>query len=449
MTMTRVLPSRSAYMTAEALPYVVSGEGAYLKDQEGKLYFDASGGSGSLIFGHGDARFADIIAEQTRRLTLFPSRLLALDVVEAYADRLVAVAPANIAQALCYSSGTDAVEAALKLAIQFHEIAGEGHRCKVIGRHGSYHGNSFFSLAAGGFVARRAPFEAALPAWPKAAAAYCSSCAYGEMPATCNVQCATSLEQVLETEGADSVAAVIVEPVVGAALSGAVPDPRYLAQIREICDRNGILLIADEVMTGFGRTGEMFASVHWDLQADIVVCGKAISAGYYPLSAVLASHGVVERFETTGRYIQSGHTNACNPVAAAVGLEVLDRLADGSIFANATEIGNRLRAELARALPCERIKNIRGIGLMTGFDIVGRCAKSLRASDLFQRAALRHGLLVYGSTGSPAGEDGDHALLLPPITIGKQDIEVIVAAMLASAQDMLLQSSSSPAKVKV
>jgi adenosylmethionine-8-amino-7-oxononanoate aminotransferase len=369
--------------------------------------------------------------------TLFPSRFLGVEVVERYAKALVQFAGSPFSRAITFSSGSDAVEGALKLALQWHQATGQPRRTKFIGRRGSYHGNTLGCLGAGGFLRRRRPFEGALAQVAKAASAHCAACEFGLEAARCRLDCADSVEEAIMAEGADTVAAVIVEPVVGAALSAAVPDARYLGAIRRICDRHGVLLIADEVMTGFGRTGARFASHHWNLAADIMVCGKAISAGYYPLSALIVSAAVERGLNRAGQFFQNGQTYACSPVAAAVGLAVIERLQEEDLPGNARAMGELLLARLAAAPMHGRIRNLRGLGLMTGFDIAS--APGLppgAAADALQRAALRRSLLIYGSSGSAGAESGDHAMLLPPLNIREDDVDIIVARLSAAAADV-------------
>jgi adenosylmethionine-8-amino-7-oxononanoate aminotransferase len=439
-----ILASRTAYPVRGAdYARIVEGRGPFLIGEDGRRYLDASSGSGSLIFGHGDAEMVAALASQAQTLTLFPSRNLGVEVVERYVAELVDFAPAGLDRALTFSSGSDAVEAAMKLALHYHFAAGRPSRTRIIGRQGSYHGNTLAGLGAGGFVARRAPYEPVLPRAPKPAAAHCTACQFGKTPDSCEVECAASVEAAILAEGADNVAAVILEPIVGAALSAATPDPRYLRKVRDICDRHGVLLIFDEVMTGFGRTGLRFGCEAWSVSPDILICGKGISAGYYPLSAVLASERVAEVFEGAAGPFQNGHTHSCSPVGAAVGLAVIERLRQGAALENAKAMGGVLRERLAGLANGGVIRNVRGEGLMIGFDVDAPDAAGPRqsrpageAADRLQRAALQRGLIVYGSSGSAGSRAGDHAMLLPPLTIGPEDVEFIAETLSAAARDL-------------
>ncbi|MDF0498955.1 aminotransferase family protein [Bradyrhizobium yuanmingense] len=439
-----VLPSRTAYSTpGEVGARIVGGQGHYLLGADGTRYLDASCGSGSLIFGHGDEKIIDALHAQSRKLTLFPSRHFSCEIVERYARQLLDFGPPNMSRAITFSSGSDAVEASLKLALQHHFAAARPQRRKILGRNPSYHGNTLAGLGVGGFVARRRPYEPVLATCAKASHAHCVACEFGLQAQSCALECARSIEDAIIEEGPENVAAVIVEPIVGAALSAAPPDPRYLPRVLEICRNHDILLIADEVMTGFARTGRPFASMHWSVEPDIVICGKAISAGYYPLSALLVGERVVHGPLARDKYFQNGQTFSCSPAGAAVGLAVLDRLADGRIAANATRMGELLRVSLRKELPSELIKRVRGMGLMVGFDIstsefANRQALSPgRYSDRLQRAALRRGLVIYPSSGSARGEAGDHAMLLLPLTVSEREVQEATASLVAAANDLL------------
>jgi adenosylmethionine-8-amino-7-oxononanoate aminotransferase len=259
-------------------------------------------------------------------------------------------------------------------------------------------------------------------------------------PQTCALECAESVEQAILAEGPETVAAFIAEPIVGAALSGAVPDARYFAQVRKICDRHDVLLIADEVMSGFGRTGRHFAVEHWNIEPDIIATGKAMSAGYFPISALLVHQRISARLEETNQPFQNGHTHACSPLASAVGLHVLDRIEADGLMENAYVRGAEMLESLREMSKNGWIANPRGLGLMIGFDLVD--ARALTPStrpglaDLFHRLALAHGLIVYPSTGSACSNTGEHVLLLPPLNIDAQHTRVIIDAISKAQRDL-------------
>lgn len=437
-----VLPSRVAYADpAAAARAITHGQGPYLFDRAGARLFDAACGSGSVILGHGDVEVVRVLADQAQRLTVFPGAGLGCEVVERYAADLVAsLCPAGNGRAITFSSGSDAVEAAIKLVIQYHRLRGAPARTTIIGRAASYHGNTLAALSAGGFIARRAPFERMLTATAKAAAAHCPACVFGREPSSCAVECADSVEQAILEAGPANVAAFIAEPIVGAALSAGVPDDRYFSRVRAICDRYDVLLVADEVMTGFGRTGRLLALEHWGVAADVVVTGKAMSAGYLPLSGVIASERVAEAFSRTSEVFQNGQTYCCSPLASAVGQYVLDRIRCDDLAANAAARGAELLDGLRQRVAGESIRNVRGRGLMIGFDFGLPSASTLPPATLARaahRIAMGHGLLIYPSGGSPRSVDGAHAMLLPPLNITASDVELIVAKLERTATDLI------------
>jgi adenosylmethionine-8-amino-7-oxononanoate aminotransferase len=445
-----VLASRTAYPVRDTLyPRIVSGRGPFLISETGDEYLDASGGSGSLIFGHGDPQMVAALTAQAQTLTVFPSRSFSVEIVERYMGELVAFTPPGLARALTFSSGSDAVEAAIKLSLQFHFLSGHVQKTKLIGRRGSYHGNTLAGLSAGGFISRRKPYEAVLARVCKVASAHCSACEFGQIPTECEVECAGSLEEAILLEGPERVAAVILEPVVGAALSAATPDPRYLSRIRSICDRYDILLIFDEVMSGFGRTGQPFSCQIWNVIPDILVCGKGMSAGYYPLSGLIVAPRVAEVFGGSLGPFQNGNTHACSPTGAAVGLAVIERFKHQPILENASLMGSELRERLADKHLNSTLANVRGEGLMIGFDIEPQNqirawrTRTGEAAERLQQAALRQGLIIYASSGGAGSEAGDHAMLLPPLTIGPQEVDLIVAALTAAVRDPIFTEALS------
>jgi adenosylmethionine-8-amino-7-oxononanoate aminotransferase len=299
--------------------------------------------------------------------------------------------------AMTMSSGSDAVEGALKACLQYHYRRGERQRTVFIEREASYHGNSLMGLAVGGLVSRRFPYEGALPDWPKAGAARANATAEHAL---------ASVVQAIERARTHHVAAVVVEPVVGAALSGVAPPEGYVAGLRALCDQHGILMIADEVMTGFGRTGLPFACSGWPVQPDIIICGKAISAGHFPLSAILVSCEVANVLAGVGGYFENGQTNCWNPVGAAVGLAVIRRLQASSL--------------LARTLSHDLVSEVRINGMMIGFDLAQQSERKITGKALADMA-LREGLILYPSQGGPATIRGEHVLLLPPLTLAVEE----------------------------
>lgn len=423
---------------------VCYGLGSWLYDSAGRRYLDFACGSGALIFGHADASAADTVYRQLSCVSLYSGQSFHNSVLDGYLSDLVRIAGGRFTRALTASSGTDAVEAACKLALQHFQALGQVNRTQIIGRSASYHGNSLFTLSVGGNLRRRAPYERALNRKPHAAAAFCYRCQFDQDPHSCDLQCAKSIEQIFCEVGPHNVAALILEPVVGASLGAAVPDKRYLRQAREICDRYGALLIFDEVMTGFGRTGRPFAWQLWAVQPDIMVLGKAISAGYFPLSAVVATEDVIHPLRESGRYFENGHTFLYSPVAAAIGSYVIRRIETDSLSQRADRMGRILIDRLSSLAHFEVIGDIRGVGLMAGIELVAnkRFKRTFdpreSMSARFTAAALRAGLVVYPGTGGPETQRGDHILLLPPLTVTESEIEIAGDCLFKAAKEMAL-----------
>lgn len=417
-------------------PYVSHGKGSYLFDESGKKYLDASSGSAGVAnLGHGNVEVAELIAAQVAKVALTPTHAFASRVVEEYLRDLVAFSPEGSSKAWLAGSGTEAVENALKAALQYHQIRGEGGRNVIVSRWGSYHGNSIFTLDVGGMRLRR---EAYGP-WLQNPPHICPAYAYrhqGELSAQDYATFAASeLETTVLGIGPERVAAFIAEPIVAAAL-GAVPAPEgYFKQIREICDRYGILLIADEVLCGFGRTGANFGMDHEGVKADIIAAGKGISGGYYPLSAIILQERIAAVFEEGRMPFYGGHTFACNPVAAAVGAWVLRQLHDDEIVARARQMGELFSTKLERLYRHVVVGDIRGRGLMMGIEFVAdRLTKApfparMSVSKWIARRAMEKGVIIYPGKGCADGISGDHIVMYPPLIVGEEDLELLVVAL--------------------
>ena len=274
-------------------PRATRGEGCFIYTDDGRRILDASGGAAVVTIGHGVESVARAMADQAARLAYVHSSQFHSDTVEKLAHRVLALAPSamhNGGRVYFTSGGSEATETALKLARQYWIERGEKKRYRVISRKQSYHGSTLGALSASGNVRRREPFAPMLQEWGHIAPCYCYRCPYGLRYPECNVECADALERLLAQEGTDDVAAFIFEPVVGATLGAVVPPPGYVQRIAEICKRNGILLIADEVMTGMGRTGQaVWSGTLEDVTPDMILVGKGIASGYAPLGAVIAS----------------------------------------------------------------------------------------------------------------------------------------------------------------
>lgn len=413
------------------LPVAVRAEGTFIWDASGKRYLDAAGGAIVVGIGHGDAEVIAAVEEQASKAAYVHGTQFTTEALERYADELAPVLPMDGPRIYPVSGGSEAVETALKMARAYHLARGEPSRHKVIARWGSYHGNTRGALDASGREPLRRPYAPWLGQAVHVPAAYEYRCPNPEHPSGCGVWHGRALEEAILREGSDTVACFVAEPVVGAALGAAVPPPDYWAAVQEVCRRQGVLVVADEVMTGFGRTGAWFASDHWEVRPDILAAGKGASSGYWPLGLAACSARVFEALEAGG--FVHGFTFSHSPVGAAAGLAVLRRLREGALVEASRVKGERLRKELTSALEGHpHVGEVRGLGLMVGIEVVadrdGRepFAREDLAAERVTAAARQRGLLLYSSTGCADGTNGDLLMLGPPFVITDEQLSEAV-----------------------
>jgi len=417
-------------------PRISHGQGVYLYDESGKRYIDASGAASAVsILGHGDPGIVEALRRQAEQVALVPTHYFSTKILEDYVAALADFAPGDVTYAWTVSSGSEAVENSIKLARQYFLVSGQPQRYKVIGRWQSYHGATMQALDVGGLTARRTIYSPLMRQHPHIPPAYCYRCPFGRSPDSCALDCVDALEAAIHQEGPDTVAAFIAEPIVGAAL-GAVPAPRgYFQRVREICDRYGVLLIVDEVMSGFGRTGRNFAIEHWEITPDIMAVAKGMSGGYFPLGAILARERIVRALESDGQSFASGHTFACNPLGAAVGLYVLNYIKRHGLVERARILGDYLIKRLSGLLDLEIVGDVRGMGLLVGVEFVRdkvskeAWPRELEVGRRVGQVALDLGLITYPGRGSVDGVLGDHIKIAPPLTIEKHELDEIVAIL--------------------
>lgn len=417
-------------------PIVVRGEGIYLYDDEGNRFIDGTAGAGNVILGHGRRRIAEAMADQSSTLAYCFSALYTNRPAMDLAARIAAVAPVDDGRVYLVSGGSEGVETAFKLARQYHLSQGRGQKQKIISRWRSYHGASLGALAATGMPQMRAPFAPWLPDFGHIDPCYPYRCALEGCAGKCSLACAGQLEKAILEAGPENVAAFVAEPVVMAGVAAGVPPPDYFSRIRDICDQYDVLFIADEVITGFGRTGRYFAIEHWGVRPDIIVFGKGASSGYMPLGGVVMSGGIASGFADAGAFFQHIFTYVNNPVAARVGLEVMDIIEEEEVLAHATEAGSYLQVS-ARELFAEHaiVGDIRGIGLMLGIELVKDretgepFPASEKVSQRLCRMTLTRGLSVSGATGGADWVNGDDLRFYPPLVISHEEIDLALAAI--------------------
>lgn len=427
------------------LPTAVGGDGCYLIDSSGKRYFDASGGAAVSCLGHSNDRVKQAIKDQVDRLAFAHTGFFTSDPAEDLADLLIANAPEGIERVYFVSGGSEAVEAAIKLARQYYLEVGQPERRHLIARRQSYHGNTLGALAAGGNAWRRAQFDPLLIGVSHIAPCYeYAERAEGESLADYGRRAADELEAEILRLGADTVMGFIAEPVVGATL-GAVPAVEgYFARIREICDKYGVLLILDEVMCGMGRTGHLFACMGEGVRPDIVTIAKGLGAGYQPVGAMLCSGAIYEAIANGSGFFQHGHTYIGHPVATAAGLAVVREMLEHDLPARVQALGGVMETALRSRLDQHpHVGDIRGRGLFWGVELVAdRAGKTpfdpgLGLAGKLKKAAFARGLICYPMPGTRDGRHGDHVLLAPPFIMEEADATVIAERLTAAIGDVL------------
>ncbi len=418
---------------AEHYPVIVRAEGIRLWDADGNEYIDSTSGAISVAsVGHGRREVADAIHAQVMRMEYVHDNEFHNEPSIELAGRVTAFAGGDFSRAVFFSSGSEAIESAIKLAHNYHVLSGAPARNVVIGRRRSFHGATLFAIGAGDVSARRTTYQAYMPSQvAKIPAPYCYRCPLGLTYPACGVACAEDLERTVLELGAENVSAFIAEPIVGAAAPAMTPPAGYYEAIRRICDRYGILWIADEIVTGFGRTGRNFGYQNWDAQPDILVVAKGLSGGYVPLSGVIASERIVRPFEAQqGRFVH-GLTYQNHPVAAAAGLAVLGIIEREGLVGNAAVQGAHLEArlrELAARLPI--IGELRGKGLLWGMELVRDRAtkepfdKELKVGRRVYERGLANGVVIY--QGASNAYASDEVFISPPLVVTREDVDEIV-----------------------
>lgn len=418
-------------------PTAVKGDGVYLIDSTGKRYLDACGGAAVSCLGHSDPVVIAAVQRQVGELAYAHSSFFTSEPMEQLADFLAARAPGSLDYVYFVSGGSEAIEAALKLARQYFVEKGEPERRHIISRRQSYHGNTLGALATGGNLWRRAQFEPLLVETHQVSPCY----AYremrpGETEAVFARRLADELEDKIIELGPEQVMAFIAEPVVGATLGAVPPVADYFRLIRDVCTRHGVLFIADEVMCGMGRTGSLFVSTQEQVEPDILCIAKGLGAGYQPIGATLVSEQIVQTLREGSGFFQHGHTYIGHATACAAALAVQQQIESRQLLSRVVSMGRTLDAGLRSELgdlPC--VGDIRGRGLFRGIELVrDRDTKAPFDSELKLHAkikskAMELGLMCYPMGGTVNGRDGDHILLAPPFIIEDSHVDEIVGRL--------------------
>ena len=433
------------------------GEGVYLWTADGQRYLDLAGSAAVNLIGHGVAEISAAMAEQAAKIEFVHTSQFTTPVAEAYAEELLEFAGEHFRGGAVYFTcgGSESIETALKLARQYQVEIGQAERYQIISRRQSYHGSTLGALSVSGNKRRREIYLPMVKEFAHVGMPYCYRCAFDctDGCRNCGQQYAADLERAIESSQGEA-AAFIFEPVSGATLGAMVPPPGYLHSVAEICRRHGVLLIADEVMTGMGRTGRNFAVDHWfgkhtDIAPDILVVAKGLSSGYAPLGAVIASRKVVDAIAAGSGAFLHGFTYNAHPISLAAGRAVLRRLQEKNLVeasdsSRAGTPATLFKEALVGLRGEEVVGDVRGIGLLWGVEFVAdRASKSpfpveQNFSGRVAAAALKRGLLVYPMQGSVDGVSGDHLLVAPPAVITPEQIAWSVDQLVASIREAQL-----------
>jgi adenosylmethionine-8-amino-7-oxononanoate aminotransferase len=433
-------------------PVAVRGEGIEIVDRDGNRYLDASGGAAVSCLGHDHPRVIEAIQAQVAKLAYAHTSFFTTEPAEALADHLIERAPEGIERVYYVSGGSEAVEAALKMARQYFVETGRPERRRFIARRQSYHGNTLGALSVGGNAWRRRQFEPLL-----IDVAHVSPCyayrdrADGESDEAYGLRLAEELDRTVRELGPDTVIGFVAEPVVGATMGAVPPVKGYFRAVREVCDRYGMLLILDEVMCGIGRTGTLFACEQDGVRPDLVTVAKGLGAGYQPIGATLVSGAIYDAIVAGSGFFQHGHTYMAHPTACAAALAVQETIVEEQLLGRVRQQGARLRELL-----CERlgghphVGDIRGRGLLMGLELVAEratrrpFAPERRLHARIKAEAMARGLMCYPNAGTIDGTRGDHVLLAPPYVVSDAELELIVER-LAAAIDAALATADQAA----
>ena len=430
-------------------PRAVRGEGVYLWDDAGHRYLDLAGSAAVNLIGHGVPEISAAMAEQAAKLEFAHTSQFTTPVAEQYAEELLAFAGDHFRGGAVYftSGGSESIETALKLARQYQVEIGQSHRHQILSRQQSYHGATLGALSVSGNKRRREIYLPMVREFPHIGMPYCYRCAFDctDGCRNCGRQYAAELEQAIVSINSEA-AAFLLEPLSGATLGAVVPPPGYLQSIAEICNRHGVLLMADEVMTGMGRTGCNFSVDHWKIDPDILVTAKGLSSGYAPLGAVIASKKVVDAIASGSGAFLHGFTYNAHPISLAAGRAVLRQLQTKKLIeaADSNPPGTaaaHFKKQLENLRNEEAVGDVRGLGLLWGVEFVAdkKSKRPFPPGENFAgrvgSAALRRGLLVYPMQGTVDGISGDHLLLAPPAVITEEQIGWAVEQLAAAIRE--------------
>ncbi len=429
------------YQRRETLPTVSHGRGIYIYDTDGNEYIDGCSGAVAANLGHANERIAKAAADQLSKIAFSYRLQFENTPANELAELLVQLSPPELNRVFFVNSGSEAVESAIKLARQYWWSSGKQGKSIFLSRRPSYHGATLGALASTGYSALNIPFMPLTVTWPKISAPYCYHCPLNKTYPECGVDCANELQWAIESYGADNIAAFIAEPIGGASTGAAVPPDEYFPMIEEICRKNNILLIIDDVMTGCGRTGTFFGYSHWNISPDIVVTSKGLSGGYTPIGAIICRSELVETVLDHGGFMH-GHTFAGNPLSCAIALEAVRIIIDEGLVENSRKVGTYLHERLHELKDRHlMIGDVRGRGLFSAIEFVrDRSARKVFPAHWFVALEMTgfardHGLLVYPRR-SLFGHSGDHILIAPPLIIDEAGVDDLITRLDRALADL-------------
>jgi adenosylmethionine-8-amino-7-oxononanoate aminotransferase len=412
-------------------PIVDYGRGSYLYDVEGKEYLDASGGAAVVNIGHGLKEIAEAISSQAQKVGYLSGMQFSHFPVEELAEKISRFLPFPSGKIYFLTSGSETIEASIKLARQYWVAKGQDTKTHVISRNPSYHGNTLAALSLSAREHYKKIFRPLLTEFNMIPAPYCYRCFWKEEYPSCQMKCAYELEKEILKLGKENVSAFLIEVIGGASTGAAQPPTEYFEIIRKICDEHEVLLVVDEVMTGIGRTGKWLACHHFDLVPDMVILGKGLTGGYFPLSALAVKKNIVDTVSKKGTSFLHAQTYAHHPVGCAAGLATLNYIEENKLVEKSFEMGHSLLKELAPLLDRPHVGDIRGKGLLAGVEFVKEkdgkkpFPRKKKYVENFISKAVEKGLILWPNIGQADGVDGDLILLAPPFIITQKEISQI------------------------
>jgi len=407
------------------------GEGIYLFDDKGNKLIDGAGGPLVVNIGHGVTEVIDAIYNQAKQVSYVHNATFTTKVQEDLAKKIVSLTPSDLNRVLFVSGGSEAVESCIKLARQYHIETGNTQKYKVISLWHGFHGSTLGALSLTREIKRRKHYLPLLNPFPHIPSPYCYRCYYEKTYPECGLICARFLENIIKQEGENTVSAFIAEPIIGVAGGGITPPPEYFAIVREICDKYNLLMISDEVVTGYGRTGKPFGIMHWGITPDIMSCAKGICSGYGSLGAVIAHEKVYDAIKNGSGTFSHGFTFSGSPVACAAGLAVLNYIDSNDLIKSAKQMGNYLKERMDKLANFKIVGDVRGKGLMIGIELVRDkitkepFAASSKVSEKIGDRAREKGLLIRPISGFIDGTIGDCIMVAPPFITTKEQMDLI------------------------